>query len=91
MPQVPTINRAMHLNPPHAVAFIHLRGYKLGLHRTAETRPASAAIEFIPRIKKRRVTSNREVDSILVMIPVGIPKGRLRPLLTGHPELLRGE
>lgn len=51
--EVPAIDAAVHLHPPHALARVHMLANKRRFDRLRKTRPAGAALEFVPAVEQR--------------------------------------
>ena len=59
--------------------------------RFGEAGPTGAAIKLVERGEQRFAGDDIDVDAGLVVVPVGVVKGRLRAGLTGNAVLLGGE
>src|SRR5882724_622417 len=66
------------LRPLHAVGRIPLFHHFVLCNRLGETGPARTAVEFIQRAEERLTRDNIDVDSRLVIVPIGILKRSLR-------------
>src|SRR5436190_19080753 len=78
------------LNTLHSVRSIALFRHAILLNGLSETWPAGAAIEFVERTKERFAGDKIDVNSRLVIVPVGIVKWRLCAALTRHLVLVLG-
>src|SRR6185312_847684 len=76
------------LGPDHAVAGVAVFDDILRLDRPGEARPAGAAVEFVDRGEERLAGHHVDVDPGLLVVPIGVVEGPLRPVLLGHAELL---
>ena len=59
--------------------------------RLCETGPAGAAVEFVLRTEKRLSGNNIDVNSRLVIVPIGVVKRSFRATLTRHVVLVFGQ
>jgi len=83
MAEVAAADVAVGLVAHHAVAHVAGHADEGFFQWTVEARPAGAALKLGRAVEKRSVTTDAEVDPIIVVVPVFIPKGLLGALLTG--------
>src|SRR5437763_68791 len=75
--------RAFH--PESAIGFLcHVRL----LDRFGETRPASAAVEFVERTEERFTADNIDINPVAVLVPIGIAEWWLGSAHLRHVILL---
>src|SRR4030095_3273426 len=72
----------------HAVGRIPFFHYFVLRNRLGETGPASSAVEFIQRAEEWLTRDNIDVDSSLVIVPIGILKRSLRAAFARHVILV---
>jgi len=75
----------------HPIGGIPLFNYFVFGHWLCEAGPARAAIEFIFRREERFARDDIDINSILVIVPVGILKGRFRGAFARHLILILGQ
>ena len=78
------------LSALHPEGSIALFRYVPLLDRFGEAGPTSAAVEFVDRTKERFAGDEVDVDSRLVIVPVGVVKRGFRAALTSHLVLVFG-
>src|SRR4029450_5440401 len=76
------------LRPLHAVGRIPFFRYFVLCNRLGETGPARGAIEFIQGAEERLTGDNIDVDSRLVIVPIGILKRSLGAAFARHVILV---
>src|SRR5262245_7438151 len=68
----------------HPVRSIALFRHAVWLNRLREARPTRAAIEFVERAEQRCARDDVDIDSRVVIVPVGVVKRSFRAAFTRH-------